>query len=106
MRVTLDDVAWHRLASNYNILYCMIDIILYLDIIPIYLFFKDFIYLFLERGREGEREREKQYVVASRSPPTGNLACNPGMFPDRKSNQQPFGPQAGNQSTEPHQPGL
>ena len=32
-------------------------------------FFKDFIYLFLERGREGEREGEKhQCVVASRTP--------------------------------------
>ena len=29
-------------------------------------FFKDFIYLFLERGKEGEREGEKhQFVVAS-----------------------------------------
>ena len=32
----------------------------------LYLFFKDFIYLFLERGREREREGEKhQCVVAS-----------------------------------------
>ena len=36
------------------------------------LFFKDFIYLFLEKRREGEREGEKhQCVVASRTPPTG-----------------------------------
>ena len=41
---------------------------------------KEFIYLFLERGREGEREGEKhQCVVASHVPPTGDLACNPGM---------------------------
>ena len=33
-------------------------------------------------GREGEREGEKhQCVVASRMPPTGDLACNPGMSP-------------------------
>ena len=33
-------------------------------------FFKDFIYLFLERGREGEREGEKhQCVVASHALP-------------------------------------
>ena len=41
------------------------------------------LYLFLERGREGEKEREKhQCVVASHVPPTGVLACNPGMCPD------------------------
>ena len=39
-------------------------------------------YLFLERGREGEREREKhQRVVASHMPPTGDLAGNLGMCP-------------------------
>ena len=45
------------------------------------MFFKDFIYLFLERGREGEREGEKhRSVVASCTPHTGDLACNPGMW--------------------------
>ena len=67
----------------------------------------DFIYLFLDRGREGEREEEKhQCVVAFCSPPTGDLACNPGMYPDWELNQHPFGSQAGAQSTEPHWPGL
>ena len=38
-------------------------------------FFKDFIYLFLERGKEGEREGEKyQYVVTTHIPLTGDLA--------------------------------
>ena len=42
-------------------------------------FFNVFI---LERGREGEREGEKhQYMVASHTSPTGDLACNPGMCP-------------------------
>ena len=36
----------------------------------------------------------------------GDLAHNPGMCPDWESNRQPFGSQAGAQSTEPHQPGL
>ena len=67
---------------------------------------KIFIYLFLEREREGEREGEKQCVVASRMPPTGDMAHNPGMCPDWESNQRPFGSQADAQSTEPHQPGL
>ena len=69
--------------------------------------FKDFIYLFLERGREGEREGEKhQCVVASHVPPTGDLARNPGMCPDWEPNWQIFGSQASAQYTEPHQPGL
>ena len=32
----------------------------------------------MEGGRKGEKQ---QYVVASRTPPTGDLACNPGMCP-------------------------
>ena len=36
---------------------------------------------FRERGREGGREGEKhQCAVASHAPPTGGLACNPGVF--------------------------
>ena len=43
-----------------------------------------FIY-FRERAREGEREQEKhQCVVASPVPPSGDLACNPGMCPDQE----------------------
>ena len=63
-----------------------------------FLFFKilliTFIYLFIyrQRGREGEREGEKhQCLVATHAPPTGDLAHNPGMCSDRESNQQPFG---------------
>ena len=43
-------------------------------------------------------------MAASHVPPTGDLAHNPGMFPDWESNQQPFGSQASTQPTEPHQP--
>ena len=39
-------------------------------------------------------------------PPNGDLAHNPGMGPDWESNRQPFGLQAGTQSTEPQHPGL
>ena len=48
-------------------------------------FFKKRFYLliFRERGREGEREGEKhQCVVASCTPPTGDLVYNTGMYPD------------------------
>ena len=68
--------------------------------------YEDFIYLFLERGREGEREEEKhQCVAVSCTPPTGDLAHNQGMCPDWELNWWPFGSQVCAQSTEPHQPG-
>ena len=54
--------------------------------------------MFLEKGREREREGEKHHcVVAAHTPPTGNLARNPGMCPDWESNQQSFDSQAGTQ---------
>ena len=72
---------------------------------PIHLKEKGF-YLFIFRGREREKEGEKhQCVVASHTPPTGDLDLNPGMCPDWELNWQPFGSQAGTQSTEAHQPG-
>ena len=43
-------------------------------------FFFKILFIFRERGRERQREGEKhQCVVASCAPPTGDLACNPGM---------------------------
>ena len=48
---------------------------------------KDFIYLFLERGERREREGGKhQCVVASHTPPTGDLARIPHMCPDWELN--------------------
>ena len=57
-------------------------------------------------GKEGERGRKHQCVVASHGLPTGGLAHNPGMFPDWELDPRPFGSQASTQSTEPHQPGI
>ena len=67
---------------------------------------KDFIYFQREGkgGKKGEREKH-QRVVASHVPPTGDLACNPGMCPDWESNGWSFASEACTQSTEPHQPG-
>ena len=49
-------------------------------------FFKRF-YLFVFREVKGETEGEKhQCVVASCTPPTGDLACNPSVCPDWESN--------------------
>ena len=57
--------------------------------------YRFYLFIFRERGKEGEREGEKhQCVVASWAPPTGDLACNPGMCPDWESNRWPFGLQA------------
>ena len=39
------------------------------------------LFIFRQRGREGERGKH-QCVVASCAPPTGDLAHNPGMSPD------------------------
>ena len=76
-----------------------------------YLFFifflRFYLFIFRERGREGEREGEKhQCVVASQAPPTGDLTCNPGMCPDWELKRRPFGSQAYAQSTELNQPGT
>ena len=60
--------------------------------------------LFLDRGEGREKEGEQhQPVVASRAPPTGDLAWTPGMYPDWESNCQPFGLWGDSQSTKPYQ---
>ena len=57
-----------------------------------YFLFKDFIYLFLEMGREGEnRGRNINVWLTLKYPVLENLACNPGMYPDWELNWQPFG---------------
>ena len=70
-------------------------------------FLKKILFIYFQRqGKGGEREGEKhQCMVASPASPTGDLACNPGMCPNWESNRQPFGSQAGTQSTELHQLG-
>ena len=59
------------------------------------IFFKRFyLFIFRERGKEGEIEGQKyQCVVASPVPLTGDLARKPGMCPDWESNRRPFGSQ-------------
>ena len=48
-----------------------------------FFFLRFYLFIFRERGRKGE---EQQCVVASHAPPTGDLACNPGMCPVWESN--------------------
>ena len=65
----------------------------------VFFFFR---FLFLE----WEDGRKKHQLVASCTPPNGDLAYNPGMCPDWESDWRPFSFQAGTQSIEPHQPRL
>ena len=74
-------------------------------------YFLKILFIYFQRGEWRERQgnidvQEIYRPVASRTPPTGVLAHNPGTCPDWKLNQQPFDSQVGTQSTEPHQPGL
>ena len=47
-------------------------------------FLRSHFFTFRQRGREGERKGEKhQCVGASRTPPSGDLASNPTLCPDR-----------------------
>ena len=64
-----------------------------------------FIYFYRE-GKERREGEKHQCVVSPHMPPTGVLACNPGMCPDWESNWWPFGWQACTQSIKLHQPGC
>ena len=58
-------------------------------------FLRFYLFIFRQRGREGQREEEKyQCVVASHVPHTGDLAGNPGMWPDWEWNWRLFGLEA------------
>ena len=62
------------------------------------IFLKILFVLFLERGKETEREGETHRCVgASRTPPTGDLAHNPACALDWELNQRPFDSRASTQ---------
>ena len=70
-------------------------------------FFKDFIYLFLERG-EGRKERNINVWLLLVHPPLGTWPATQACgfnSPDWELNWQNFGLQASTQTTEPYQPG-
>ena len=76
-------------------------------VVFVFVFLRVYLFICRQKGKVGEREGEKHLcVLVSHAPPTGDLACNPGMCPDWEWNQQPFCSQASAQSTEPHQAGL
>ena len=78
----------------------------------IHLFLHHFIHLFFPifrgEGREKGRERNIDVWLPLARPLLGTWPeQNPGLCPDWESNwHQPFGSQAGTQSTEKHQPEL
>ena len=74
--------------SYFVLLECIV-----LHSVYISLFLKRFyLFIFREKGKEGVREGQKhQCVVASHVAPTGDLARNPGMYPDLELNWRPFG---------------
>ena len=98
----LDDSVLEEMLSWRNVELALKMLIQFNDFLRFYFF------NFRERGRERKREGEKhQCVVAFLAPPpTGDLACNPGMCPDWELNQWLLGLETSTQSTEPHQPGL
>ena len=56
-----------------------------------FIFLRFYVFIFRQKGREGESEGEKhQCVVSSRAPPTGDLAQNPGMCPDGNQTSDPL----------------
>ena len=73
----------------------------------LFLFFKDFIYLLLERGKGGRKRGVETSMCGCLSHvPNGEPGPQPRHVPWLGINQWPFSSQAGAQSTEPHQPGL
>ena len=67
---------------------------------------KYFIYLFLEKGREKDRERNVNVWLPLMCPQLGTWPATQACALTEKYNQQPFGLQAGALSIEPQQPGL
>ena len=74
----------------------------------IFIFYFLRLYLFIFRGRKGERRRETSVCawLPLARPPLGTWPAAQTSAPAWESNQRPFGLQAAAQSTEPHQPGL
>ena len=102
-------------SSRVRVLFCFVYCILLFPttriVITLLLFLKILFILFLEQGngREKERERNINLWLPLTGPHWGEPGLQPRpvpwLLPQRESNSQPSGLQAGIQSTEPHQPG-
>ena len=91
---TLSSCPWviyiSSLASTFPILFLTTPWLL-----SLFFLLRFYLFYFLERGdgREKERQRNINVWLPLTWPPTGDLACNPGMCPDWESNWWPFGSQ-------------
>ena len=88
---------------------CEHRLILLLTISAIFLFLKNYLFIFREKGREGEREGEEhQCVVASPTPPPGGLTWPTTQKCALTGNRtsDPLVLRLALNPTEPHQPGL
>ena len=74
--------------------------------IVVVFFLRFYLFIFRQRGREGERDRNINVWLSLLLPPLGTWPATQACALDWKLNRRPFGSQAGTQSTEPHQPGL
>ena len=78
---------FHYFKSNYKNNWCKLFYFIFLRF-----------YFFIFREGKGKRKRGKyQCVVASHMPPTGDLACNPGMCPRLGIEPSTFDSKAGTQ---------
>ena len=68
-------------------------------------FLRFYLFIFIERGRE-EGERNINVWLSVTCPPLETWPANQACALDWELNLQPFGSQAGIQSTEPHEPGI
>ena len=73
---------------------------------PCFVFLFKILFIFRERGREGERVRKTSMCGCLSRPPTRDQPAVPGTCPDWELNLRLFGSQASPHSTEQHQPGL
>ena len=66
-----------KLVGFNRLHYCEnLDFTLNVSKPSVFFFIRFYLFIFRDRGREGERGREIQCVVASHVPPPGDQACN------------------------------
>ena len=98
---------WIPGPGSHSIFLSLIDVSFLL-----FFFLRFYLFIFRERGSDGEREGEKHWcmrdtlVSCLSLTPKGGPGQQPGHVPWPGIERWPFSSQAGAQFTEPHQPGL
>ena len=78
----------------------------YLFIFSYFSVFLKYLFIFRQRGREGERKGNINVWLPLPRPLLGTWPTTQACALDWELNWRPFGLQASSQSIEPHQPGL